>query len=139
MTGEEQARFEALERRVAELERQMADSRRTAPAPPHAAPAPEPRPRETAAGEAAPPPPRPPSIGPRSSMPAAMAQAAPAAQPALETKVGVNWIGRIAAVTVVLALASLAILLRWKPNSAWLVLAGAVAGFLAHVVAPAAL
>jgi len=41
--------------------------------------------------------------------------------------------------TVVLALASLAILLRWKPNSAWLVLAGAVAGFLAHVVAPAAL
>ncbi len=41
--------------------------------------------------------------------------------------------------TVVLALASLAVLLRWKPNSAWLVLAGAVAGLLAHVVAPAAL
>jgi len=103
VTGEEQARFEALERRVAELERQMADSRRTAPAPPHAAPVTEPRPRETAAGEAAAPPPRPPSIAPRPT--AAMAQAAPAAQPALETKVGVNWIGRIAAVTVVLALA----------------------------------
>jgi len=34
---------------------------------------------------------------------------------------------------------ALAVLLRWKPNSAWLVLAGAVAGLLAHVVAPAAL
>ncbi len=36
--------------------------------------------------------------------------------------------------TWLLALAALAILLRFKPNSAWLIAAGALAGFLAHSI-----
>jgi chromate transporter len=58
---------------------------------------------------------------------------------ALGLMVGVTWtLGRAALVdglTVLLALLSFAVLWRFKLNSAWLVLAGGVAGFLAHVVA----
>lgn len=77
MTPEEQARFEALERRVAELERKVGQ-------------------RDASSGgpvlqPAAPPVvPRTPPTAPRRP---------------LETTVGVNWISRIAVVTVVLALA----------------------------------
>ena len=78
MTAEEQARFDALERRVAELERRLDganpephNAKPAAPAPPPSAPAPPP-------------------VAPRRP---------------LETTVGVNWISRIAVVTVVLALA----------------------------------
>jgi uncharacterized membrane protein len=69
VTPEEQARFDALERRVEELERRLS-----------AAPAPKPRFQM----------PRPAPAVPR---------------PQLETRVGVNWISRIAVLTVVLALA----------------------------------
>ncbi|HEU0026009.1 MAG TPA: hypothetical protein VFQ25_02755 [Ktedonobacterales bacterium] len=37
-------------------------------------------------------------------------------------------------VTVALAALALLILLRWKPNSAWLILGGTLAGLTAHVV-----
>jgi hypothetical protein len=36
--------------------------------------------------------------------------------------------------TVALAAVSLLVLPRWKPNSAWLILVGALAGLVAHVV-----
>jgi uncharacterized membrane protein len=77
VTPEEQARFEALERRVEQLERRL-----------NAAPARV----------------QPPRAAPFATAPIATAAAA-AKRPQLETRVGVNWISRIAAVTVVLALA----------------------------------
>ena len=39
-------------------------------------------------------------------------------------------------VTTVTAVVALAVLIRFKPNSAWLVLAGGVIGVVAHLVAP---
>jgi uncharacterized membrane protein len=74
VTPEEQARFDALERRVEELERRLNEAPVRYKMPRPAAPATAP----------------PPAHAPR---------------PQLETRVGVNWISRIAVVTVVLALA----------------------------------
>jgi Predicted membrane protein (DUF2339) len=70
VTPEEQARLDALERRVAELERRLDDA----------------------------------VMAPRKAKPAA-AVSAPTPRRQLETTLGVNWISRIAVVTVVLALA----------------------------------
>jgi hypothetical protein len=75
VTPEEQARFEALERRVAELERRLKV--------------------KTIADHAAPP----------GAFPTSSPAPARERRPQIETRVGVNWISRIAVVTVVLALA----------------------------------
>jgi uncharacterized membrane protein len=78
VTPEEQARFDALERRVEELERRLNAGPAKIPLPPRAVP---------------------------TTTPGVQPAAVPASRPQLETRVGVNWIGRIAVITVVLALA----------------------------------
>jgi len=93
VTPEEQARFDALERRVAELERRLGPVHEMPPvAPPQ------------------PPPPLrvPPRVVPAPPPPSLLFETpAPPDVPgvALESRVGVNWISRIAVVTVGLALA----------------------------------
>lgn len=84
MTPEELERFAALERRVAELEARLNRSE-SAPAPP---PFPKPSPRPIAASAPPPPP---------------LSQPAPASPP--RSDIGTAWLSRIAAVTVILALA----------------------------------
>ena len=112
MTPEENARLEAIERRLASLETRLAPPR---------APASEPPPAPAAAAEPSPAPPPPEAAGPTGTSGLAAGDLPPLAQPipggpdghterpphtaGIETAVGLAWLSRLAVLTIVLALA----------------------------------